>query len=293
MSIGFIGLGHLGTAIAGRLIDCGHTLTVWNRTTDKAQGLEAAVAISPAALAEQCDIIFLCLFDSDAVREVLSGDNGLLSGAPGATIVVDLTTNHFGAVGGFYDLCRDNGATYLEVPVIGSVVPAQKGALTILVSGEEEAFGTVRPILEEMGEYIFYLGEPGAASKMKVINNMALGSIMAAVTEALAMGEDAGIDREQALEILSVGGGSSRILTAKSQKLLDEDFSTHFSSALLYKDLYCLMDLAWTQKKPLLIAALVKELYGRTFEEGIDQEDFSAIYKLFRKKKQTPPDRPA
>ncbi len=293
MQIGFIGLGHLGKAVAGRLIDCGHQLIAWNRTPARLEGLDATAAISPAAVAGQSDVVFLCLYDSSAVRAVLGGDDGLFAADNNGRVIIDLTTNHYGDVVEFHRLCADRGAAYLEVPVVGSVNPASKGELTLLVSGEEESYRRVRPILENLGANIFCLARPGDASKMKVINNMALGAIMAASAEALAMAEHAGIDRLQALEILAVGGGSSRILTAKKQKLLDGDFSVHFSSALLYKDFACLLDLATTEKKPLLIASLVKELYGRTFEEGIAQEDFAAIYKLFSRHKKEPDDLPA
>jgi len=105
---------------------------------------------------------------------------------------------------------------------------------------------------------------------------------MATIAEALALAEDVGIDKEEVLDILAVGGGNSLVLNAKRAKLLADDYSTHFSNALIYKDLHCLQDLANEQKKPLFTGAVVKELYAQTFDRGLDQEDFSAIYKLFK-----------
>jgi len=105
---------------------------------------------------------------------------------------------------------------------------------------------------------------------------------MATIAEALALAENIGIEKKEVLDILSVGGGNSLVLNAKKSKLLEEDFSTHFSNALIYKDLHCLQDLAYDHKKTLFTGAVIKELYARTFEAGIDQEDFSAIYKLFK-----------
>lgn len=283
MQLGFIGLGHLGKTIATRLQECGHELTVWNRSPDKAAGRPWQVAESPAAVAAAADLVLLCLFDSDAVKEVLSGPTGLLSTTASGTCIVDLTTNHFGAVEEFYRLCEQAGAAYLEAPVLGSVVPAAKGALTVLVSGRREDYNRAEPVLADLGKHLFFLGEPALAAKMKVINNLALGSFMATLAEALALGEDVGLSRTQVLDILDAGGGQSLVLTAKRTKLLEEDFATHFSNALIYKDLDCLQDLAYARRKPLFTGAVVKELYARTFEAGIDQEDFSAIYKLFRK----------
>lgn len=283
MHVGFIGLGHLGKAIAGRLLDCGHTLTVWNRTPAKAEGLQVEVAPSPRAVAEKADIIFVCMFDSAAVHAILSQEGGLLSTDLAGKVIVDLSTNHFKEVPLFHALCAKAGGIYLEAPVLGSVVPASQGALTVLVSGKEAGYEQVKPVLENIGKNIFFLKDPGLATKMKLINNLTLASFMATIAEALSLGEAIGMKKEEILDILSVGGGNSLVLNAKRNKLLQEDFSTHFSSALIYKDLHCLQDLAYEEKKSLFTGAVVKELYGRTFEEGIAQEDFSAIYKLFKK----------
>ncbi len=282
MHLGFIGLGHLGKAIAGRLLDCGHTLTVWNRTPSKAAGMNVRVAATPASVMTEADIVFLCLFDSNAVRSMLTQKDGLLSGAASEKIIVDLSTNHFRDVLDFHDLCNKAGVVYLEAPVLGSVVPASQGALTVLVSAAKEGYEKVKPVFENIGKNIFYLGEPARATKMKLINNLALGSFMATIAEALSLGENVGIEKKDILEILSVGGGNSLVLNAKKAKLLEEEFSTHFSSALIYKDLHCLQDLAYEQKKTLFTGSVIKELYARTFERGIAHEDFSAIYKLFK-----------
>jgi len=283
MHLGFIGLGHLGKAIAGRLLDCGHTLTVWNRTSSKAEGMKVEAVFSPRAVSEKAEIIFICMLDSTAVHSILSKEDGLLSGDLSGKIIVDLSTNHFREVPLFHTLCKNAGAIYLEAPVLGSIVPAAQGALTVLISGDEAGYDKVRLVLENIGKHLFYLKETGLATKMKLINNLALGSFMATIAEALSLGETVGIAKEEILEILSVGGGNSLVLNAKRNKLLQEDFSTHFSSALIYKDLHCLQDLAYEEKKTLFTGAVIKELYARTFEEGIDQEDFSAIYKLFKK----------
>lgn len=282
MKLGFLGLGHLGRAITGRLADCDHTLTVWNRTPGKAEGLAVQEAASPAEVAGAADIIMICMFDSNAVRDVLTGDHGLLTADLKGKIIVDLTTNHFREVDDFHARCAQAGANYLEAPVLGSVVPASQGALTVLVSGDQAAYDKAQAVLQDVGKNIFYLGKAGLATKMKLINNLTLGSFMATIAEALALAEDVGIDKEEVLDILAVGGGNSLVLNAKRAKLLADDYSTHFSNALIYKDLHCLQDLANEQKKPLFTGAVVKEIYAQTFGRGLDQEDFSAIYKLFK-----------
>lgn len=284
MKTGFIGLGHLGKAIAGRLAERAYPLVVWNRTAGRREGLQCSEADSPAAVAGQAEIVFLCLFDSHAVRQVLTGEQGLLSGNVAGKIIIDLTTNHFADVVSFHDICGAAGAFYLEAPVLGSVVPASQGNLTVLVSGDRSACERIRPVLEDIGKQIFFLEKPGLATRMKLINNMVLGSFMAAIAEAVSFGEQVGLDKKEVVEILSVGGGNSLVLNAKKAKLLEEDFSAHFSNALMYKDLHCLMDLAYSEKKPLFTGAMIKEFYAQAFDQGLGQEDFSAIYRVFNRR---------
>jgi len=281
MQIGFIGFGHLGTAIAGRLQERGHRLVAWNRTSAKVKTLSLEPADSPRVVGEAAEVVFLCLFDSRAVQNVLTGDQGLLAGKVAGKVIVDLTTNHFEDVRTFHELCRQAGASYLEAPVLGSVTPASKGALTVLVSGTEEAYTAVRPLLEEIGEHLFHLPEPATATKMKLVNNLCLGTIMAVVGEAVATAEAAGISREQALTVLAEGGGKSLVLDAKRQKLLDRDWSPHFSVGMIAKDLHCLQDLARELERPQHLAGVVKEQYMRLVAAGRREEDFAAIADLF------------
>jgi 3-hydroxyisobutyrate dehydrogenase len=282
MKAGFIGLGHLGKALAKRLRDEGVELVVWNRTREKAADLGVKIAGNPAEVISEAGVVFLNLFDSAAVESTISGENGLLDGDCKEKIVIDTTTNHFEAVEGFHAALKERGGYYLESPVLGSIIPASQGSLTVLVSGEKTAFDKALPLIEKIGKSIFYLAKPTLATKMKLINNLVLGSFMAALAEAVVFGEDAGIDKAKVIEILSAGAGNSLVLNAKKEKLLKEDFSVHFSSGLIYKDLHYLQDLAMTLKRPLFTGSIAKELYGMTFSKELNALDFSGIYTIFR-----------
>ncbi len=282
MKAGFIGLGHLGKAMAKRLLSEGVELVVWNRTKEKATDLGVEVAASPVRLTEKSDILFLNLFDSNAVQSVLTGDEGVLEGSCEGKIVIDTSTNHFEAAQCFHELLKGAGAFYLESPVLGSVIPASQGNLTVLVSGEQSAFEAARPYLEKIGKNIFFLGEPALATKMKLANNLVLGTLMATLAEAVAFGEASGIEKERVLDILAAGAGNSAVLTAKREKLLKEDFSAHFSSALIYKDLHYLQDLAWSLRRPLFTGSAAKELYGMVLAKEMDTLDFSAVYRIMK-----------
>ena len=283
MKVGFIGLGNLGRAVAGRLVDRGHHLSTWNRTPGREEGIHAEPASSPAELATRVDTLFLCLFDSASVRSVLTAKDGLLAADLADTTIIDLTTNHFRDVLDFHDQCTQGKGIYLEAPVLGSVVPASQGNLTVLVSGSEAGYNRCRPLFEDIGKNIFYLREPGLATRMKLVNNMVLGSLMATLAEAVALGEKAGMTKEDILEILSVGAGNSLVLSAKKEKLLTGDFAPHFSTDLILKDLHCLQDLAYEYNKAVFSGSLTKELYAKACEQGLGGMDFSSIYQIFKR----------
>jgi len=282
MKTGFIGLGHLGKAMAKRLMAEGIELVVWNRTPEKAADLKAEVAQSPADLAAQADLILMNLFDSEAVWSVISGTGGLLEADCTDRIIIDTSTNHFEDVLHFHEMLREKGGSYLEAPVLGSIAPALQGNLTVLVSGEKQSYTKALPLLEKIGKNIFYLEKPSLATRMKLINNLVLGSFMATLAEAIAFAEAAGIDKAGAIEMLFAGAGNSAVLNAKKEKILKEDFSTQFSSALIYKDLHYLQDLAFTLKRPLFTGAVAKELFGMTFSRDIEDQDFSAVYEVMK-----------
>lgn len=282
MAIGFIGLGNLGTAITTRLSQLGETLVVYNRNIEKIKDLGYEIVSSPKEILQKCDVIFLCLFDSEAVKQILTANNGLLCENLKGKTIIDLTTNHYEDVLEFHKLVNDFEANYLENPVFGSVAPALKGELTVVSSGKTEVFEAMKPILEKIAKEIFHLPVPSSATKMKLINNLCLGSFMATLAECTALAESCEIPKAKALEILGVGGGQSLVLKAKTQKLIDEDFSAHFSNNAINKDLHLLQDLAYNLKSPLYSAAIPKELFSKMKMMGKGEEDFSSIYQLFK-----------
>jgi 3-hydroxyisobutyrate dehydrogenase len=282
MKIGFIGLGNLGRAICTRLASLDIELKVYNRNKEKIKDLAYDKVNSPKDLLKECEVIFLCLFDSNAVRDILTADNGLLCEELKGKTIIDLTTNHYDDVLEFHKMVNDIGGNYLENPVFGSVAPALKGQLTVVSSGKAEVFEKVKPILEKIAVEIFFLEKPASATKMKLINNLCLGSFMATLAECTALAESCEIPKAKALEILGVGGGQSLVLKAKTQKLIDEDFSAHFSNNAINKDLHLLQNLAYELKRPLYSAAVPKELFSKMKMMGKGEEDFSSIYQLFK-----------
>ena len=282
MQIGFIGLGNLGRALARRLLSASEDLVIWNRTKSKFDSLDGLWADSPAKVAEACDIVILNLFDSDAVHSVLTMSNGLLAANCRAKLFIDTTTNHYDRVPEFYDICRKHGASYIEAPVIGSVTPALAGELTILVSGEEKSYKVARPLLEKLGKSIYYLKHPSLATRMKLINNMLLGTFMASISEAVCLAEAVGLERSLALDIFDHGAGNSSVLKAKKERLITNDYSPHFSVAAIYKDLKYLNQMATEMGSPSVTGPAIEKLFSQVSESGMQEADFCAVIDLLK-----------
>ena len=286
MQVGFVGLGNLGKAIAKRLVDQGVQLVVWNRTEEKAEKFAeetgSEVAKSLAELIDKVDRVLVIVFDSEASERVIFGEGGLTSGNVRGKTIIDMTTNHFSYAKLAYEELKKRGAYYLDAPVLGSVIPAQRGELTIVVGGDEKKFKENEQLFRKFCKNIFYVGSAGKATKVKLINNIVLGGIMDVLAEAIAIGEKAGIEKRELIEILNAGAGKSYILDVKKKKLLEEDFSTHFSVDLIYKDLHYAQDLIKELDMFSFTASAVKETYGLARKAGLGSLDFSVIYKLFR-----------
>jgi 3-hydroxyisobutyrate dehydrogenase len=300
MPIGFIGLGNLGRAMAGRLVNQSVDLVVWNRTIETAYEFaekvdlpkptdsgssepgKVTVVQSAGEVAEQADIIILNLFDSPAVHQVLNGVDGLLAGNFSGKIIIDTTTNNFETVALFYKMVSSVKGIYLEAPVLGSVVPATQGNLTMLISGDGGGYEKAKPYLDILAKTIFFLEIPRLATRMKLVNNLVLGSFMATLAEALVHGELAGLSREKVLEILAAGAGNSAVLNAKRQKLIDGDFSPHFSIGAIHKDLVYLEDMVDQSGKALTMGAIAEELFRQAKTQGLEQEDLSSVYLVLK-----------
>ena len=280
-----MGLGNLGRAIAKRLKDQGVDLVVWNRTREKAEKFAeetgSEVAESPKDLISRVEKVFVIVFDSQASEEVIFGEEGIAKGDVKGKTVIDMTTNHFRYAEVAYDELKKIGAYYLDAPVLGSVIPAQRGELTAVVGGDEERFEEVKPLFEKFCKNIFYVGPAGKATKVKLINNIVLGGFMDLIAEAVAIAERAGIEKEKIVEILGAGAGKSYILDVKKKKILEEDFSPHFSVNLIYKDLHYAQDLIKDLGLFSFTTSAVKETYGLARKKGLGDLDFSAVYKVF------------
>ncbi len=278
--IGFIGIGLMGQHMARRLLEAGHLLTVWNRTGEKARSLLAAGAkwgSSPKALAQAADVVITMVTDSRASEEVCCGTNGVLEGAhPGLTLI-DMGSIAPEMSRSIAERAKARGVPMLDAPVTGNPKVASEGKLGIMVGGPKETFDACLPIFEKMGVKVIHVGENGMGTTLKLINNLIMGVAIEAVSEALVLAVKAGIDPRKVIEITSVGGARTGAMETRGPRMIQRDFSPHFSVNNMYKDLSTALELAEEFGVSLPAASISREILRAAKSQGKGDMDSCVV----------------
>ena len=278
--IGFIGLGLMGQHMARRLLEAGHPLTVWNRTTEKAQALRAAGAAwaaSPKTLALSSDVVITMVTDSASSEEVSCGPDGVLAGArPGLTLI-DMSSITPETSRSIAERARAKGIAMLDAPVTGAPKAASEGKLGVMVGGPRETFDACLPIFQVMGVKIVYAGPNGMGSTLKLVNNLILGVAIHAASEALVLATKAGLDPQAVIEITSVGGARTGAMETRGPRMVQRDFSPHFSVNNMYKDLSNVVKLAEECGVSLPVAGAAREILRAAKSQGKGDLDSCAV----------------
>ena len=278
--IGFIGTGLMGQPMARRLLESGYSLTVWNRTADKAKSLldaGAGSADSPMAVARSSEAVITMVTDSRASEEVICGREGVLEGAHPNLILIDMGSIAPEVSRSIAIRAKGKGVPMLDAPVTGNPKVASEGKLGIMVGGPRETFEACLPILEKMGIKIVYVGENGAGTTLKLINNLILGIAIEAVAEAFVLATKAGIDPQRVIEITSVGGARTGAMETRGPRMARHEFSPHFSTNNMYKDLSSAMKLAEEFGASLPAASISMEMLRAAKSQGKGDLDSCAV----------------
>lgn len=215
-NIGFIGVGLMGAAMAGRLLDRGHTLHVLgNRTRDRLDALIARganEAASAKALAQNADVVMLCMGTSDQVEGRMRGPDGVIAGLKPGAVVIDFGTSLPASTRALGEEVAAAGGTYLDGPLGRTPAHAAGGLLNIMCSGDKAAFDQVRPVLDDLGENVFHLGALGSGHTIKLLNNFFGMTCANAMAEAFAMADVAGVSRQALYDVLSAGPNHSGMM---------------------------------------------------------------------------------
>jgi len=281
--VGFVGLGIMGAAMAGILLEAEHELVVHNRTRTKAEQLisyGARVADSPRELAEVSDIIITMLPGPPEVEEVVAGEGGLLEGAAEGSLIVDMSTSSPLLARQLAHTARERGVRMLDGPVSGGDVGAKDGTLSIMVGGEDEDFERARPLFEVMGETVVHVGGVGAGQVVKACNQIVVALVIEAVAEALVLGSKAGVAPDRVVEVLSGGLAANKVLDVKGEKFLSRDFTPGGKVEYHRKDLGIALAAGSEYGVTLPVTALVDQMFGVLEAKGRGGWDHSALLNL-------------
>lgn len=279
--VAFAGLGLMGSAMAGRLLDQGVPLTVYNRTAAKADPLRergAAVAPDPRSLAADADFVCLMVEDGRAVNSLLS--QGMADGLKAGTAVLNFSTVGRQAALSLSAAIESTGATYLDLPVLGSIEPARAGQLLIFAGGDPDTIERCRPVLESLSRRIFYFGAVGQASAMKLIANMLLARFTEALAEVLVLARGFSLDPAQVLEVLQSSALSSP-MWEKGKVLVRGAPPLHFPLRHMAKDLRLLDEEVDRLGLTLPAHEAVLEAYLEAAQSGLGDRDYSEILRVF------------
>lgn len=281
-TIGFIGLGIMGAGMARNLVDKGHDVVVWNRTTSRTEPLVeagASAAQSPSELAARSTIVLMCVSDTPDVESVVRGSEGVLAGVRPGSVIVDHSTISPSATVQLAAEADARGVSWLDAPVSGGSEGAQRGTLSIMVGGDDADVERVRPYLEAFGTSITHVGPVGAGQTVKIVNQILVVGNQLAASEALLFASMAGLDLEATLAAVTGGAAGSWMLANRGPQMIDRDWRPGFTIDLQQKDLRLALEAGQELGAPLIGTALVSQLYQTLQGRGLGSEGNHALVK--------------
>jgi 3-hydroxyisobutyrate dehydrogenase-like beta-hydroxyacid dehydrogenase len=280
--VGVIGLGLFGTAVAERLIGGGFPTHLWNRTREKANSLIAAGGRWSDNPFVECEIVVISLYTTEIVKEVLGQ---MQSGLRNGQIIVDTTTGDPSQTSALGDWLAGRGVEYLEAPIAASSEQTRRGEAMAMIAGSESAFARARQVIECIAPKTFFMGPWGAATKMKLVNNLVLGINRIALAEGLVFAKAIGMDPARVLSVLQEGNAYSVVMDVKGQKMLDGDFTPQGKLSQHLKDVRLILDEARRAGIELPLSQTHRKLLLAAEEAGFGDQDNSAIIRVIENAK--------
>ena len=286
-NVAFIGLGVMGFPMAGHLAKAGHSVTVYNRSSDKTNHwcseYEGQIAATPANAAEGADFIMCCVGNDDDLREVTIGRSGAFSKISKGSIFVDHTTVSARVTNELFDIGTEMGFDYIDAPISGGQAGAENGMLSIMCGGNQEAFDKAKPILESYSKICKRIGNSGAGQQTKMCNQIAIAGLVQGLSEALHFAEKAGLDGRDVVEVISQGAAGSWQMENRYETMLDEHFNHGFAVDWMRKDLKICLEASDQIGASLPVTALVSEFYKDVQKMGGGRWDTSSLIARLRK----------
>lgn len=282
-NVAFLGLGVMGYPMAGHLQSAGHSVTVYNRTSSKAETWVAehggAMATTPAEAAQGADFVMACVGNDDDLRGVCLGDTGAFAGMSKGTIFVDHTTVSAKVTAELYAASAELGLSSVDAPISGGQAGAENGVLSIMCGGDQTAYDAAEPIMAAYSRICRRIGDSGAGQKTKMCNQIAIAGLVQGLSEALHFAEKAGLDGEAVVEVISQGAAGSWQMSNRYQTMLDDHFEHGFAVDWMRKDLGICLQAADETGASLPVTALVDQFYKDVQKMGGGRWDTSSLFK--------------
>ncbi|MBA3057548.1 MAG: NAD(P)-dependent oxidoreductase [Gammaproteobacteria bacterium] len=288
--VAFLGLGVMGYPMAGHLAQAGHQVTVYNRTTSKsiawcaeytgARGLNHAE--TPRLAVQQAELVFCCVGNDDDLAQVTLGVDGAFAGMAPGSVLVDHTTASASVARELYCAAKDLGLHFIDAPVSGGQAGAQNGQLTVMCGGDQAAFDRAQPVAMAYAKAFTRLGESGAGQLAKMVNQICIAGLVQGLSEAIAFGQQAGLDMNQVLDVIGKGAAQSWQLDNRGKTMVADKFDFGFAVDWMRKDLALVLDEAKRNGARLPVTALVDQFYADVQHMGGQRWDTSSLIKRLR-----------
>ena len=286
-NVAFIGLGVMGYPMAGYISKAGHNVTVFNRTTSKADKWinehKGSKADTPAKAAENADYILTCVGNDNDLREVTFGDKGIFKTIKKGAVYIDNTTASATIAREIYDYAKKNQFGFLDAPVSGGQAGAENGALTVMVGGDQEDFDKANHIIDCYSKKMKLLGKAGSGQLAKMVNQICIGGLVQALSEAINFGMNAGLKMEDVIEVISKGAAQSWQMENRYKTMIDDKFEFGFAVDWMRKDLKIALEEAKKNNSPLPITEVIDKYYEEVQDMGGNRWDTSSLIRRFRK----------
>ncbi|MDF9302797.1 NAD(P)-dependent oxidoreductase [Tritonibacter mobilis] len=284
--IAFLGLGVMGYPMAGHLQKAGHEVTVYNRTTAKAEGWAAATggrsAPTPREAAQNADFVMACVGNDDDLRSVCLGEDGAFNGMKPGAIFVDHTTVSAEVTAELYARAKDAQLGFVDAPISGGQAGAENGVLSVMCGGDAADYDKAAPVMEAYARICRRIGESGAGQMTKMCNQIAIAGLVQGLSEALHFAEKAGLDGRAVVEVISQGAAGSWQMANRYETMLDDEFEHGFAVDWMRKDLGICLDTADDIGASLPVTALVDQFYKDVQKLGGGRWDTSSLIKRLR-----------
>jgi len=286
--VAFIGLGVMGFPMAGYISKAGHDVTVYNRTSAKADKwigtYKGKTAATPAEAAKDADFIFTCVGNDNDLREVTTGSDGAFQNVKKGAVFIDNTTASAQVARELFNTATEKGFGFLDAPVSGGQAGAENGALTVMVGGQQSDFEKAEPIIDCYSKKIKLLGSAGSGQLAKMVNQICIAGLVQGLSEGLRFGQNAGLNVEDVVEVISKGAAQSWQMENRFKTMLNDKFDYGFAVDWMRKDLGIAMEEAKTNGSKLPVTEIVDQYYSEVQKNGGNRFDTSSLITLLPKK---------